>query len=164
MAADEAVGLAAKRQMEAQRFCPYLDSISRHILDFDFEKVPAGFLILPVRDAVVQEAGIPNIRALAGIGPLLDHANSFAPDAGWVIQHSDVRPAAGAGVLGVELAPERVRVPGVRQVLPGARARLARLLPLPRAQPPCPAPTPCTCSRGAMYESTVFPVCKGGRS
>jgi len=48
--AEDAVGLAAKRQMEAQRFCPYLDSISRHILDFDFEKVPAAFLTLPFRD------------------------------------------------------------------------------------------------------------------
>ncbi|KAJ1480789.1 hypothetical protein T484DRAFT_1809438 [Baffinella frigidus] len=36
---DEAVGLAVKVKAEAQRFCPYLDSISRHILDFDFEKV-----------------------------------------------------------------------------------------------------------------------------
>ena len=35
---NEAVGLAAKKKMEAQRFCPYLDSIARHILDFDFEK------------------------------------------------------------------------------------------------------------------------------
>lgn len=32
---------AAKKggRMAPQRFCPYLDSINRHILDFDFEKV-----------------------------------------------------------------------------------------------------------------------------
>ncbi|EKX53782.1 hypothetical protein GUITHDRAFT_100752 [Guillardia theta CCMP2712] len=35
----EAIGIAPRRPQPPQRFCPYLDSINRHILDFDFEKV-----------------------------------------------------------------------------------------------------------------------------
>jgi hypothetical protein len=33
------VGIAPRKPEAPQRFCPYLDSISRHVLDFDFEKV-----------------------------------------------------------------------------------------------------------------------------
>lgn len=67
MAADEAVGLAVKVKAEAQRFCPYLDSISRHILDFDFEKVPAGFRIMPAHDYVAQDCRVPHARVWQGL-------------------------------------------------------------------------------------------------
>lgn len=33
------VGIAPRKPEAAQRFCPFLDSINRHVLDFDFEKV-----------------------------------------------------------------------------------------------------------------------------
>ena len=33
------VGIAPRKPGAPQRFCPYLDSINRHVLDFDFEKV-----------------------------------------------------------------------------------------------------------------------------
>mmetsp|Transcript_34667 Transcript_34667/g.55952 ORF Transcript_34667/g.55952 Transcript_34667/m.55952 type:complete len:593 (+) Transcript_34667:79-1857(+) len=35
----ELVGIAPRKPAAPQRFCPYLDSINRHVLDFDFEKV-----------------------------------------------------------------------------------------------------------------------------
>lgn len=36
---NQLVGIAPRKPEAPQRFCPYLDSINRHVLDFDFEKV-----------------------------------------------------------------------------------------------------------------------------
>ena len=52
-APDAAAAEEQEPEQEVRRICPYLSSINRNVLDFDFEKVPAFFTLSGQSDGPV---------------------------------------------------------------------------------------------------------------